>query len=188
MMERITNVVPCTSQEWPSVNFIVYTSKKKVCHSETICFDFSLWSWARIYFLALSTYIIEIVSIILSTPSSYIFPLHIGLIRHVDKITALLFYFTIIRARVYTCIFKMPVNTDSCNLICKLLIDRSLRFCLNIYQIYMRLTEDFLWRIKTDYTINITLFLILYIYIYSSVLRFFRWNQTVFSEFNNGFG
>lgn len=67
----------------------------------------------------------------------------------------------------------MPVNTDSCNLICKLLIDRSLRFCLNIYQIYMRLTEDFLWRIKTDYTINITLFLILYIYIYSSVLRFF---------------
>lgn len=118
-------------------------------------------------------YIIEIVNIILSTPSSYIFPLPIGFIRHVDKITALLFYFTVIRARVYTCIFKMPVNTDSCNLICKLLIDRSLRFGLNIYQIYMRLTEDFLWRIKTDYTINITLFLILYIYIYSSVLRFF---------------
>lgn len=110
-------------------------------------------------------YIIEIVNIILSTPSSYIFPLHIGLIRHVDKITALLFYFTIIRARVYTCIFKMPVNTDSCNLICKLLIDRSLRCSLNIYQSYMRLTEDFLWRKKTDDTINITLFLILYIYI-----------------------
>lgn len=29
----------------------------------------------------------------------------------------------------------------------------------------MRLTEDFLWRKKTDDTINITLFLILYIYI-----------------------
>lgn len=185
MMERITYVVPCTSQEWPSVNYIVYTSKK-VCRSETICFDFSTWSWAGIDFWALIMYIIEIVNIILSTPSSYIFPLHIGLIRHVDKITALLFYFTKIRARVYTCIFKMPVNTDSCNLICKLLIDRSLRCCLNIYQSYMRLTEDFLWRKKTDDTINITLFLILYIY--SSVLRFSRWNQTVFSEFNNGFG
>lgn len=119
-------------------------------------------------------YIIEIVNIILSTPSSYIFPLHIGLIRHVDKITALLFYFTIIRARVYTCIFKMPVNTDSCNLICKLLIDRSLRCCLNIYQSYMRLTEDFLWRKKTDDTINITLFLILYtVYIYIAAFYVF---------------
>lgn len=60
----------------------------------------------------------------------------------------------------------MPVNTDSCNLICKLLIDSSLRCCHNIYQSYMRLTEDFLWRKKTDDTINITLFLILYKYIY----------------------
>lgn len=165
---------------------MLFTQAKKVCRSETICFDFSTWSWAGIDFWALIMYIIEIVNIILSTPSSYIFPLHIGLIRHVDKITALLFYFTIIRARVYTCIFKMPVNKDSCNLICKLIIDRSLRCCLNIYQSYMRLTEDFLWRKKTDDTINITLFLILYIY--SSVLRFSRWNQTVFSEFNNGFG
>lgn len=110
-------------------------------------------------------YIIEIVNIILSTPSSYIFPLHIGLIRHVDKITALLFYFTIIRARVYTCIFKMPVNTDSCNLICKLLIDRSLRCCLNIYQSYMRLTEDFLWRKKNLMTRSILLCSLFYIYI-----------------------
>lgn len=185
MMERITYVVPCTSQEWPSVNYIVYTSKKSVSFWNYL-FRFSTWSWAGIDFWALIMYIIEIVNIILSTPSSYIFPLHIGLIRYVDKITALLFYFTIIRARVYTCIFKMPVNTDSCNLICKLLIDRSLRCCLNIYQSFMRLTEDFLWRKKIDDTINITLFLILYIY--SSVLRFSRWNQTVFSECNNGFG
>lgn len=56
------------------------------------------------------------------------------------------FIFFIIRARVYTCIFKMSVNTDSFNLIFKLITDRSLRCCLNIYQSYMRLTEDFLWR------------------------------------------
>lgn len=68
----------------------------------------------------------------------------------------------------------MPVNTDSCNLICKLLIDRSLRCCLNIYQSYMRLTEDFLWRKKTDDTINITLFLILYtVYIYIAAFYVF---------------
>lgn len=91
MMERITYVVPCTSQEWPSVNYIVYTSKKSVSFwNYLFWFFYMILSWY--WFWALITYIIEIVNIILSTPSSYIFPLHIGLIRHVDKITALLFF------------------------------------------------------------------------------------------------
>lgn len=127
------------------------------------------------------TYTIEFVNLIRSPPPS---PTHTHIhslisflyIRHMDKIRALLFFFSMSSYyRMFfflnpfhftinnktTCIYMHILNACQCrqvsfNFMFTLLTDRSLWCCINIYQSYMHLTGEFLQR-KTDYNINITL-------------------------------